>query len=78
MKHSKLKCIMTIILFKCGYNRGLQVCLRVWRKKQSGVLRFLQRVRCWECRQQPSTVRLTRPTRPGKARRLGYKAKQVK
>jgi hypothetical protein len=28
-------------------------------------------------RQQPAIVRLTRPTRPDKARRLGYKAKQV-
>lgn len=50
----------------------------LWRKKQSDVMRFLQRVRCWEYRQQPSIVRLTRPTRPDKARRLGYKAKQVK
>jgi len=49
----------------------------LWRKKQSDVMRFLQRVRCWEYRQQPSIVRLTRPTRPDKARRLGYKAKQV-
>ncbi|KAF7810115.1 E3 ubiquitin ligase PQT3-like isoform X1 [Senna tora] len=48
----------------------------LWRKKQSDVMRFLQRVRCWEYRQQPSIVRLTRPTRPDKARRLGYKAKQ--
>lgn len=49
----------------------------LWRKKQSDVMRFLQRVRCWEYRQQPSIVRLVRPTRPDKARRLGYKAKQV-
>ena len=40
-------------------------------------MRFVQRVRCWEYRQQPSIVRLVRPTRPDKARRLGYKAKQV-
>lgn len=39
-------------------------------------MKFLQRVRCWEYRQQPAIVRLTRPTRPDKARRLGYKAKQ--
>ncbi|KAL2962358.1 hypothetical protein AAZX31_17G138600 [Glycine max] len=39
-------------------------------------MRFLQRVRCWEYRQQPSIVRLTRSTRPDKARRLGFKAKQ--
>ena len=49
----------------------------LWRKKQSDVMRFVQRVRCWEYRQQPSIVRLVRPTRPDKARRLGYKAKQV-
>jgi len=48
----------------------------LWRKKQSDVMRFLQRIRCWEYRQLPSIVRLTRPTRPDKARRLGYKAKQ--
>ena len=41
------------------------------------MMRFVQRVRCWEYRQQPAIVRLTRPTRPDKARRLGYKAKQV-
>ncbi|KAF3944663.1 hypothetical protein CMV_028887 [Castanea mollissima] len=48
----------------------------LWRKKQSDVMRFLQRVRCWEYRQQSAIVRVTRPTRPDKARRLGYKAKQ--
>ncbi|MCL7043217.1 hypothetical protein MKW94_012749 [Papaver nudicaule] len=42
----------------------------------SDVMRFLQRVRCWEYRQHPSICRVTRPTRPDKARRLGYKAKQ--
>jgi len=40
------------------------------------VMRFVQRMRCWEYR-QPAIVCLTRPTRPDKARRLGYKAKQV-
>ncbi len=49
----------------------------LWRKKQSDVLRFLLRVRCWEFRQLPGIVRVTRPSRPDKARRLGYKAKQV-
>jgi len=48
----------------------------LWRKKQSDVMRFLLRVRCWEYRQLASIVRLTRPSRPDKARRLGYKAKQ--
>merc|ERR1712174_103154 len=48
----------------------------LWRKKQSDVLHFLLRVRCWEYRQLSSICRLTRPTRPDKARRMGYKAKQ--
>ncbi|GMC32413.1 unnamed protein product [Saccharomyces cerevisiae] len=46
------------------------------RKKQSDVLRFLQRVRVWEYRQKNVIHRAARPTRPDKARRLGYKAKQ--
>lgn len=49
----------------------------LWKKKQSDVMRFLLRVRCWEYRQLPAVVRVTHPTRPDKARRLGYKAKQV-
>jgi len=48
----------------------------LWRKKQSDVLRFLLRIRAWEYRQLPSIHRASRPTRPDKARRLGYKAKQ--
>jgi large subunit ribosomal protein L15e len=40
------------------------------------VLRFLLRVRAWEYRQLPKITRVTHPTRPDKARRLGYKAKQ--
>ncbi|CAI9756410.1 unnamed protein product [Fraxinus pennsylvanica] len=48
----------------------------LWKKKQSDVMRFLLRVRCWEYRQLPAVVRVVRPTRPDKARRLGYKAKQ--
>jgi len=48
----------------------------LWRKKQSDVLRFILRLRCWEYRQLNSVHRATRPTRPDKARRLGYKAKQ--
>ncbi|KAJ0558786.1 putative ribosomal protein L15e [Helianthus annuus] len=46
----------------------------LWRKKQSDVMRFMQRVRCWEYRQLPSIVRVTHPTRPDKARRMGYKS----
>uniref|UniRef100_A0A3Q7I298 Ribosomal protein L15 n=1 Tax=Solanum lycopersicum TaxID=4081 RepID=A0A3Q7I298_SOLLC len=48
----------------------------LWRKKQSDVMRFLQRVRCWEYRQLLSMVRVTRPTKPDKVRRLGHKAKK--
>lgn len=48
----------------------------LWRKKQSDVLRFLLRVRAWEFRHLPAIHRATRPSRPDKARRLGYKAKQ--
>ena len=48
----------------------------LWTKKQSDVMRFILRLRCWEYRQLPELVRLTHPTRPDKARRLGYKAKQ--
>ncbi|KAK7204835.1 putative ribosomal protein, large subunit [Myxozyma melibiosi] len=46
------------------------------RKKQSDVLRFLLRIRCWEYRQLNVVHRASRPSRPDKARRLGYKAKQ--
>uniref|UniRef100_A0A7N5JEC0 Ribosomal protein L15 n=1 Tax=Ailuropoda melanoleuca TaxID=9646 RepID=A0A7N5JEC0_AILME len=35
-----------------------------------------QRVRCWQYRQLSALHRAPRPTRPDKARRLGYKAKQ--
>merc|ERR1711937_954811 len=48
----------------------------IWNRKQSDVTRFLQRVRAWEFRQLPTIYRASRPTRPDKARRLGYKAKQ--
>ena len=48
----------------------------LWKRKQSDVMRFLLRVRCWEYRQLPVIHRASRPTRPDKARRLGYKAKQ--
>ncbi|KAJ2927142.1 hypothetical protein H1R20_g9943, partial [Candolleomyces eurysporus] len=48
----------------------------LYKKKQSDVLRFLLRVRCWEYRQLKVIHRASRPSRPDKARRLGYKAKQ--
>merc|ERR1712023_282394 len=46
------------------------------KKKQSDVMRFLMRVRCWEYRQVKGFMRVPHPTRPDKARKLGYKAKQ--
>merc|ERR1712141_629083 len=48
----------------------------LYRKKQTDVLRFLLRVRCWQYRQLAKIHRVTKPTRPDKARRLGYRAKQ--
>ncbi|KAK3603202.1 hypothetical protein CHS0354_036129 [Potamilus streckersoni] len=48
----------------------------MYRKKQSDVMRFLLRVRCWQYRQLSALHRAPRPTRPDKARRLGYRAKQ--
>ncbi|KAG0581743.1 hypothetical protein KC19_3G005400, partial [Ceratodon purpureus] len=59
-----------------GFAGAYKYIEELWRKKQSDVLRFLLRVRCWEFRQLPGIVRVTRPSRPDKARRLGYKAKQ--
>lgn len=50
----------------------------LYRKKQSDVLRFLLRIRCWQYRQLTKLHRAPRPSRPDKARRLGYKAKQGK
>lgn len=48
----------------------------LWRKKQSDAMRFLLRVRCWQYRQLSAIHRAPRPTRPEKARRIGYRAKQ--
>lgn len=48
----------------------------MWHKKQSDVMRFLARLRTWEFRQLPAIHRASRPSRPDKARKVGYKAKQ--
>ena len=66
----------------------------LYRKKQSDVMRYLLRIRCWQYRQLTKVKlikiylgllwniflsqvhRAPRPTRPDRARRLGYKAKQ--
>ncbi len=47
----------------------------LWKKKQSDVMKFILRVRTWEYRQLPIIHRVNKPSRPDKARRLGYKAK---
>ncbi|KAH0565909.1 hypothetical protein GP486_000689 [Trichoglossum hirsutum] len=64
----------------CGDSKDLMGALKyveeLQKKKQSDVLRFLLRVRCWELRQLNVIHRASRPSRPDKARRLGYKAKQ--
>merc|ERR1711959_656892 len=60
-----------------GKNMGAYKYLsELHKRKQSDVLRFLLRVRCWEYRQLNVIHRASRPSRPDKARRLGYKAKQ--
>lgn len=48
----------------------------LWKKKQSESMHFLMRMRAWEYRQLPALSRVSRPTRPEKAHRLGYKARQ--
>ncbi len=48
----------------------------LWKKKQSDVMRFVLRIRTWEYRQLPTIHRCHRPSRPEKARKLGFKAKQ--
>jgi len=48
----------------------------LWKKKQSDVMSFVLRLRAWEYRQLPTIHRCARPSRPDKARRLGYKHKQ--
>merc|ERR1711964_522654 len=55
---------------------GYKFMQEIYRKKQSDVMRFLLRIRCWQYRQLNVLHRAPRPTRPDKARRLGYKAKQ--
>lgn len=61
-----------LLVCRCEY----LLTSELYKHKQSDVLRFLLRVRCWEYRQLNVIHRATRPSRPDKARRLGYKAKQ--
>ncbi|KAI5698882.1 60S ribosomal protein L15 [Diaphorina citri] len=48
----------------------------LYRKKQSDVMRYIHRIRVWQYRQLTTLHRAPRPTRPDKARRMGYRAKQ--
>merc|ERR1712216_768962 len=49
---------------------------QLWRKKQSDVMSFLLQIRAWEYRNLPSIYRIKKPSRPEKARQVGYKSKQ--
>ncbi|KAH3760814.1 hypothetical protein Pelo_7377B [Pelomyxa schiedti] len=48
----------------------------LWKRKQCDIMRFLRRIRCWELRHLPRVHRAPRPTRPDRAKRLGYRKKQ--
>ena len=48
----------------------------LWRKKQSDLMNFIFRIRNWEYRQLPVVSRINHSSRPEKARKLGYKAKE--
>merc|ERR1711971_35927 len=48
----------------------------LWRSKSSDAMRYLGRLRAWEARQKAQIHRVESPSRPEKARMLGYKAKQ--
>lgn len=48
----------------------------LWKKKQTDLMRFVMRMRTWEYRQLGVIHRCTHPSRPDKARKLGYKRKQ--
>ena len=48
----------------------------LWKKKQSDLMRFVLRMRTWEYRQLTTVHKCNHPSRPDKARKLGYKRKQ--
>ena len=53
---------------------GYRYVSELWKKKQADTMRFIHRIRAWNYRQLPRVHRAPRPTRPDKARMLGYKA----
>ncbi|KAL0230686.1 hypothetical protein PCE1_004242 [Barthelona sp. PCE] len=48
----------------------------LWRKRQTAANRFITRIRNFVYRQSPTVARVTQPTRPDKAARLGFKKRQ--
>merc|ERR1712126_695661 len=70
IKNIKLHIVTDIKMGAYKYHQEL------YKKKQSDLLRFLFRIRCWQLRHLAAIHRVPRPTRPDKARRLGYRAKQ--
>lgn len=77
--HFVIQDLMLIINFILSFQwimGAYKYMQEIWRKKQSDVMRYLQRIRTWHYRQLNRIHRCPRPTRPEKARRLGYKAKQ--
>merc|ERR1712168_1656312 len=59
-------------VFKMGAYKYLQ---ELYKKKQSDLLRFLFRIRCWQLRHLAAIHRASRPTRPDKAKRLIYRVR---
>ena len=44
----------------------------LYRKKQSDLMKFVQRIRCWQFRQLTALHRASRPTRPDKVSLAPY------
>ncbi|EJW03948.1 hypothetical protein EDEG_01757 [Edhazardia aedis USNM 41457] len=53
-----------------------QYLREIHKKKQSDVMRYLLKLRTWECRQRGSVHKAERPMYPERAHKLGYRAKQ--
>merc|ERR1711998_294100 len=64
------------IIFKNIIMGAYKYLQELRRKKQSDIIRFVLRVRCWEYRQLPVIHKVQRPSRLDKARALGFKQKQ--
>lgn len=53
-----------------------QMMMKAWRKPEASGIKNMMRQMAIKWRREPSIVRIERPSRLDKARRLGYKAKQ--